>query len=167
MLTKNDFSPEEWNSLRDLPHLVGLATLMAGSSGLGTFKESMALAQGIVAGQSSDVPLVRDLTNAAAMKEGQQSLRKSMGNTGDRISTDKLKQITLARVSSGISLLEAKGSPEEISALRGWLYSIADNVAKAAKEGGFLGFGGTLVSDEEQAFLSDLRTALHLQAETA
>jgi len=47
--------------------------------------------------------------------------------------------------------------------VRRWLYGIADKVANAAKEGGFLGFGGTRVSEDEQAFLTDLRTALKIQ----
>jgi hypothetical protein len=38
MLTKNDFSASDWNTLRDTPYLVGLATLLAEPSGLGTIK---------------------------------------------------------------------------------------------------------------------------------
>ena len=70
MLTKNDFTSTDWNMLRDLPHWVGFGVLMAGSSGLGTVKETMAIAQGIVEGQSSDVPLIRDITNLEAVLAG-------------------------------------------------------------------------------------------------
>src|SRR5262249_20863190 len=43
MATKTDFAASDWNTLRDTPYLVGFATLLAGSSGLGTVKELIAL----------------------------------------------------------------------------------------------------------------------------
>lgn len=52
MLTKNDFTPENWAALRETPHLVGVATMIAGASGLGTIKESIAAAQTVMEGQS-------------------------------------------------------------------------------------------------------------------
>jgi hypothetical protein len=164
MLTKNDFSPTDWNTLQEVPHLVGLATLVAGSSGFGTLKESMAIAQGIMEGQSSDVPLVRDLTNRLTMQEAQISMRNTLSGLEAKTSKDRLRSLALDRVAAMMAVLDEKGSPEEVSAVREWLYSIAEKVAKAAKEGGFLGFGGTQVSEDEQAFLTELKTALRLQA---
>lgn len=160
MLTKNDFSSQDWMVLRDLPHWVGFATLLAGASGLGTVKESMAIAQGIVEGQASSVPLIRDLTNRAEMEGAQNSIKETLGGWDARVAKDLLKKLTLDRVSGALLLLRSKGSPEEISAFRQWLYGVAEKVANAAKEGGFLGFGGTRVSEEEQAFLTELKTAL-------
>jgi hypothetical protein len=164
MLTKNDFSPADWTTLQEVPHLVGFATLLAGSSGLGTVKESIAIAQGIMEGQSSDVPLVRDLTNRVTMQEAQRSMRDTLGGQDAMTSKDQLKSLALERVAAMMSLLDQKGTPEETSAVREWLYGIAEKVAQAAREGGFLGFGGTQVSEDEQAFLTELRTALQLQA---
>lgn len=37
-----------------------------------------------------------------------------------------------------------------------WLMNAAQKVAEAAREGGFLGFGGALLSDLEQAALEEL-----------
>ena len=157
MLTKNDFSAAEWDTLRDVPHWVGFAMLLAGSSGLGTIKESVALAKGIFAGQSSDVPLIRDMTNRAEVQAADLSVRESLGRPDTKVSKDRMKSVALESVTSALSVLRAKGSPEEVSAFREWLYGIAEQVAKAAKEGGFLGFGGTQVSEGEQAFLNELR----------
>jgi hypothetical protein len=42
------------------------------------------------------------------------------------------------------------------------LMSISQRVAEASKEGGFLGFGGTLVSEQEQAALHSISGALGL-----
>jgi hypothetical protein len=167
MLTKNDFSPADWNTLREVPHVVGFATLLAGSSGLGTVKESLAIAQGIMQGQSSNVALIRDLTNRTEMEAAQTSIRETLGGLDAKISEDRLKTLALERVAAATSILDKSASSEEGGAFRQWLYGIAEGVAKAAKEGGFLGFGGTRVSEPEQAFLTELKTALHLQAGTA
>ncbi|HYO84026.1 MAG TPA: hypothetical protein VES20_21665 [Bryobacteraceae bacterium] len=122
----------------------------------------MAMAQGIMEGQSSDMPLVRDLTNRATMQEAQRSVRDTLGGLDAKTSKDRLKSLALERVAAVMLILDEKGSPEEASAVGQWLYGIAEKVANAAKEGGFLGFGGTQVSEDERVFLSELRTALRL-----
>lgn len=66
----------------------------------------------------------------------------------------------MERVRTALSLLAGKASADENQAFRTWLSAIAERVAKAAKEGGFLGFGGTQVSEEEQTFLDNLNSAL-------
>jgi hypothetical protein len=51
-------------------------------------------------------------------------------------------------------------SPADAEAFRGAIRSIGNATAEAAKEGGFLGIGGTLVSDSEKAALARIETAL-------
>jgi hypothetical protein len=55
--------------------------------------------------------------------------------------------------------LKAK-APAEVGAYRGWILGIADKVANAAEEGGFLGFGGVRVSEEEQKMIAAITSAL-------
>jgi hypothetical protein len=55
-------------------------------------------------------------------------------------------------------------SPAEADEFKNWLMSIANKTAEAAKEGGFLGFGGTLVSDKEKSELANLAAALGVSA---
>ena len=109
MLTKNDFSPADWNMLRDVPYLVGFATLVAGSSGLGTVKESMAIAKGIIEGQSSNVALVRDVTNHMEMQDAQSSMRDRLGGLDAKVSKDRLKSLALEHVAAAISVSMQKG----------------------------------------------------------
>jgi hypothetical protein len=45
-----------------------------------------------------------------------------------------------------------------------WLLSLAQKTAEASKEGGFLGVGGTLVSDEETHAVDNLASALGMSA---
>ena len=49
------------------------------------------------------------------------------------------------------ALLTTKATPAETSEIKEWLPTIAQATAEAAKKGGFLGFGGTSVSDQEKA----------------
>jgi hypothetical protein len=58
------------------------------------------------------------------------------------------------------ALIEKKAKPEEAQGFKQWLVTVAQRVAEAAKEGGFLGFGGTQVSEQETATIKELSTAL-------
>jgi hypothetical protein len=51
-------------------------------------------------------------------------------------------------------------SPGEVDAFRAAIRSIGQATAEASKDGGFLGIGGTLVSDDEKAALAKIETAL-------
>ena len=42
------------------------------------------------------------------------------------------------------------------------LVAVAEDAANAAKEGGFLGFGGVRVSDKERAFIDEVSKAAGL-----
>jgi len=57
------------------------------------------------------------------------------------------------------TLVETKAQGD-VAAFSTWLYQISQKVAEAAKEGGFLGFGGVAVSDAEKATLSEISAAL-------
>jgi len=56
------------------------------------------------------------------------------------------------------------GSPTvkkaEADGFKSWLLSLSNRVAEAAKEGGFLGIGGTRVSEQEQSALKATAMAL-------
>jgi hypothetical protein len=163
MLTKNDFQSEDWTTLRNTQYLVGLAALTAASSGLGTIKESIALAQGIMGNQASSFPFIRDLTGKSEMEAAQRDLRQLFGEPEVRQAKDGLRSLALEHVRESLSILDDKASAEELEAYRKMLYDTAENVVNAASEGGFLGFGGTRVSSGEQSFLDELRSTLQLE----
>jgi hypothetical protein len=164
MLTKNDFAASDWNALRDTPYLVGLATLLAEPSGLGTIKESIALTMGIWENQASEFPLIRDLTSRAEMQSAQDSLRGSFtGSQGERANKGTIRNLALEHARSSVAMLSGKASPEEINAYRKLLYGLAEKVANASREGGFLGFGGKAVSAAEQSFLDDLQKTIQYE----
>jgi hypothetical protein len=55
-------------------------------------------------------------------------------------------------------------APDDAAAFKRWLREISQHVAEAAKEGGFLGIGGVLVSEAEKATLTEISGALGLAA---
>jgi hypothetical protein len=59
-------------------------------------------------------------------------------------------------------ILSSKANQNEANEYKEWALSIAENVANAAKEGGFLGFGGERVSEDERAFLGKIKEALKI-----
>jgi len=163
MVTKNDFTPADWKTLRDTQYLVGFATLLAGSSGLATVKEMIALSLGIIENQGSSIPLIRDLTSREEMEQAQASLKQSLGGAESTPTSERMRVRALEQTRLSLSLVGAKGSSEELDAFRRLLYGIAEKVANAAREGGFLGFGGKQISDDERSFLDDLRNNLQLE----
>lgn len=62
-------------------------------------------------------------------------------------------------ISGGLAAVKAH-SPGDAVAYRNMVLAVAQKTAEAAKEGGFLGIGGTQVSAEEQAALNDITAAL-------
>jgi hypothetical protein len=60
-------------------------------------------------------------------------------------------------------MLSGKADAEEIDAYRKLLYGLAERVANASREGGFLGFGGKAVSAAEQSYLDDLQNTIQFE----
>jgi hypothetical protein len=163
MVTKNDFTASDWKTLRDTPYLVGLATLLAEPSGLGTIKESIAITMGIWENQASDVPLIRDLTNRAEMQAAQDSLKGRFTGSQWEVAKRDMRALALEHARSSIAILSGKADAKEIDAYRKLLYGLAEKVANASREGGVLGFGGKAVSTAEQSLLDELQNTIQYE----
>lgn len=61
----------------------------------------------------------------------------------------------LDEVKTVVALIDLKAG-KDAAAIKRWAYSVGEQMARAAKGGGFLGLGGKLASDEEQAALGEL-----------
>ena len=60
------------------------------------------------------------------------------------------------------ALLDSK-APADAVPFKTWLVHVAKAVAEAAPEGGFLGFGGTQVSEAEKATVAQIAAGLGVQ----
>ncbi len=155
---REQFSTDEWQLLLDVPALVGTAVMVAGKSGLGTIKESFAIAQGILAGNKDhpESKLIVALVEARR-KHHEKSGIETLGGPYYGMDANQLQQAALDKFENAGRLLREKTTPIESKAFSEWTIGIAEKVASAAKEGDFLGFGGTRVSETETQFLNLLR----------
>jgi len=161
MTSQRAYSDEEWGLLVGLPQSVMMAAMVAeNDSGNRTADESGAGLDAIAAGQDSGSTLVRDVAVELVSRIGDPDTGDlpPVLDVGTR-EVDLGEVLDRARTAS--DLLTAKAGPGEAAAYRHWLVGIADRVVNAAKSGGFLGIGGSWVSESEQKFVDELSTVLN------
>jgi hypothetical protein len=159
MTTKADFTAEEWKQIQRAPFMAGLAVVAASPSGpFGVVKEMFAVGKmlGEVKTQGSSNDLIKALV--ADIEAGAKDLSASEELKGK--TPDEVKSYAIGSLRQVAALLEKKTKPDEAQGFNQWLVSVAQKVAEAAKEGGFLGFGGTQVSEQEAATIKELSTAV-------
>src|SRR5205807_8817421 len=61
-----------------------------------------------------------------------------------------------AKLRAAIGILERHAGDDDLNAYKRFVYSVAEAVAHAHREGGFLGIGGTDVNEREQAALDEI-----------
>lgn len=75
----------------------------------------------------------------------------------DRSAGNELIQQALPKLREAIRTLERHtGDDEEVNEYKRFVYSVAEAVAHAHREGGFLGIGGQQVTEREQAALDEI-----------
>ncbi len=161
MTAKTAFTVDEWATLRNTPSLVAAATMLVGNSGLfGSFKESFATAQTMFQGLSSSNELIKSLSQREEISAAQEFVRSQVSFADAKNAPTKFTGLATAGGGAALQILKAKGSSDDVSQYKTWLADIADKISQSAKEGGFLGFGGELISDGEEAFISALKQSL-------
>jgi hypothetical protein len=157
MSGKADFNVDEWDLLRSAPMMASLLVVAASPSGpVGLIQESTAAGKVIMGTPATaQTPLLKELSEDVT--QTMTIPRPPAGATPEKVQEAAAE--ILRRTSA---LLSAKATPEEAVEVKDWLAKIAQATADAAKEGGFLGIGGTQVSDQEKSALSTIRTALGL-----
>jgi hypothetical protein len=161
MTAKTTFTTEEWATLRNTPSLVAAATMLAGNSGLfGSFKESFATAQAMFQGISSSNELIKSLSQREEISAAQEFVRSQVSFAEAKSAPAKFSGLATGGTTGALGILRAKGTAEDVAAYKTWLTDIADKISQSAKEGGFLGFGGELVSEGEKTFISALKQAI-------
>ncbi len=155
MAGKSNFTADEWQQIAQAPFMVAQYVSQASKGGaIGTIKEVMALLQSLGPSNVADQgQLVKDLVADVSAKA------VDVSGGGVERSADTIK----GGLGAAMALLDSK-APDEAAGFRQWLYSLAVKVAEASKEGGFMGVGGTKVSAEEQAALTELAATLGVQA---
>lgn len=153
MTKKADFNAEEWSTLVEAPVLAGMRVVTAGRGG--TIRESMAMGKVYAAArqQHGESELLDDLISSPPTMTPQR-----VGSSGD------IKGAVEERLREAVGIIDAKATPEEREAYCSFVLTLAEAVAAAHKEGGFMGVGGTPVSDDEQRALDEIAATLESSA---
>ncbi len=162
MTTRNDFSPEQWQAIRNAPQLVALATAAAGNSGLfGSLSEGMATASTIAEATRHEQPLLREIFAREEISGAQDQIRTMIKSVPDRSALNNvLQKAATDATSTALAALKAKGATADADAYRTLIKGVGQKVAEASTEGGFLGFGGERVSDGEKKFLAQIESTI-------
>jgi hypothetical protein len=150
MTRKAEFNAEEWSTIVDGPLYAGMRVISADRGG--TLRESLAMGR---------------VYQEARQHHGESELLDELVKSPPAIDPDRVKEaggdiaaLTSKQLSEAISILEQKATPEEIDAYKRFVMTLAQAVANAHKEGGFLGIGGKEISDAENQALDQISKAL-------
>ena len=150
MTTKADFNAEDWSTVVDGPLYAGLRVIAADRGG--TLRESMAMGR---------------VYQEARAKQGASPLLDELIKSPPAIDPERLKAaggdlsaVTTEHLRKAISILESAATAEEADAYKTFVMTVAQAVAEAHKEGGFLGIGGQRVSAAEDEALDEISLAL-------
>lgn len=165
-----NYTDQEWELVTSLPSLVGSAMAGVGKSGIvGTSKEMFSSVQTMMRArknfsQNSFVGKVMPSTTdpKLAMQEAKQTRNAVIARVknADIQQRNDLSKMVLEDFSKAIQIVKEKQTAEEAQTYKNWVISIAEDVANAAKEGDFLGFGGERISENEQNLLNEMRSQL-------
>jgi hypothetical protein len=164
MTDKTSFPPEEWRQLLRSLSLAAVAVTAASPSGpIGVVKEMFAAGK-IVARARTEASneLIKALAGDLATPDGRAQATQGMEAEFAGASADQIKARAIEALRRAAAIVDAKADPQEAREFKMWLGSISQEVAEAAKEGGFLGMGGERVSEAERTALREISEALGL-----
>jgi hypothetical protein len=157
MTSKSDFTEEEWVRVRRAPFVAGMAISLADPGGpIEMAKETMATVK------TATNPPSREQLLADVALDIQSMTQQKQNPLSDFKVTDAAQagQQILDELRAVKELVTAKATPEEASAFGQWLAATAQAAADAAKEGGFMGFGATQISEGEKDMIDKVRSAV-------
>jgi hypothetical protein len=145
MTTKAAFNAEEWSAVATAPYLVGMLVVAADKGG--TVREAMAISRAYAEARTHYTDgLLREIVNTAPSVDAARS----------PWTPDDLRREVPASLRRAIGILHRLATEDEVNHYKRFVYYVGESVARAHREGGFLGFGGTEVSEHEQAALDEI-----------
>lgn len=158
MSKQTDYTPEEWKAISAAPVMAGLLVTVSDLSGpIGTAREAIAVVKGVTDTAASTS---NELIKAVGEGIRLQGRPEMPDLPGDR---ESARTALIDGCKRAVAVVAQK-SPAEVDDYKRWLTSLAQKTSEASKEGGFLGIGGTRVSEAENAALQELSSALGMSA---
>lgn len=158
----DSFTVEQWDLVVKAPLAAGSAVALSGKSGpIQIAQEAFTLHTALAATlENSPSGLVMAVVSRLeGMEPG--DLETALGG-GPSLTAEQARTEALATLKGAAAAVDER-LPAEADTYKRWLLDLAHQVAKAAKEGSFLGIGGQKVSAEEQATLAEIAEACNLQ----
>lgn len=156
-MIREKFSGPEWQTVVFGPQQVGSAIIFCSPSGLsGIFAENSMLISTLRQHLSSSerTPLLEAIAAEMlgdALKEAPSNTSNTQAQQAQELAEDAFNQARQA-----VWLVSRHCSAADLQAYKHMLWEIAQKVAQAAKEGGFLGIGGQQVNQAEKDMLERL-----------
>lgn len=162
MSAKENFTTAEWAQLLQAPMYAGMSIISSDVGLTSVPKETAAMIRAIVENPIPDG--AGDVVGALVsdMKEMAENRDKMVQPEFTAKDPEGIKAEITAELTGIAALVDSKLSSTEAAGYKEWVYSVAQSVAEAGKEGGFLGIGAVRVSEQEEAALAALRTDLGL-----
>jgi hypothetical protein len=153
MTQKADFNAEEWSLILEAGPTAAMIVIRSNKGG--TIRESLSIGKSYAAEQQN-----ADSTEllAAIVADRPELDTKRYTDPSD------VETVGMQRVRGAVDTVEQKGTTLEVEDFKRFLYAVARHAAEAHKEGGFLGIGGTRVSEAEAEALQRLADAIGYQA---
>ena len=146
MTAKAEFNAEEWAVVAGAPLLSAMMVIAADRGG--SMRESVAVAKAY--GEARE-QYEGELMSALLATPPATAVKRPD-------SPDELHDQATATLREAIAILERVATEDEVIEYKRFVFSLAESVASAHKEGGFLGIGGgkTPISEAEQAALDEI-----------
>lgn len=148
------FSDVEWNTIRLSPLAATLYVVTAATSGVGAItREVTAATEGMRSLVKAALP-----TSLVDVAFGSAEGDVEIPSGGD-LDTGSPRAAMLRSVRAAAAAVKEK-SPVDYRSFGDTLTALGRKVAEASKEGGFLGIGGTLVSEQEERAIAEIASAV-------
>ncbi len=163
-MSKQKFTEAEWNQLRHSVAVLGIAMMHVGpNSVIGVAQEGMAASRALKDARRGrhGSPLLKALADDINSPPGRKATKKYILYNFNYLDRQEVVAEALRVLTTNAALIEEK-SPADAPQYRRWIVDLAQDIAKAAREGDLLNFGGRRISADEQVFLVKLRHTLNM-----
>jgi len=145
MTAKAEFNAEEWSVVAGAPLLSAMMVIAADRGG--SVRESVAVGKAYAAAREQhDGEFMSALLATPPATAVQRPAN-----------AEDLHGQATAQLREAVAILERVGTEDEVVEYKRFVFSLAETVARAHKEGGFLGIGGKQeISETEQAALDEI-----------